>query len=222
MTSHPRPLISILAAALLLAACASSPPPPAWQINARDSLQRATDAYLSGDGRVAAQESARARAEVARTGRVDLLARGELMHCAARVASLELDDCPAYRTLAQDAAPPEQAYARYLAGEARPADAALLPTPQQALAADPVDPDGALAAIGDPFSRLVAAGVLLRRGRATAGVIMRAVDTAAEQGWRRPLLAWLQVQQQRARALGANEEAARLQRRIDLVLGGGF
>jgi hypothetical protein len=96
------------------------------------------------------------------------------------------------------------------------------PHHSRALAADPVDPDGALAAIGDPFSRLVAAGVLLRRGRATAGVIMRAVDTAAEQGWRRPLLAWLQVQQQRARALGANEEAARLQRRIDLVLGGGF
>jgi hypothetical protein len=44
-----------------------------------------------------------------------------------------------------------------------------------------------------------------------------AVDTASAQGWRRPLLAWLQVKQARAQAGGAVEEAARLQRRIDLV-----
>jgi hypothetical protein len=63
----------------------------------------------------------------------------------------------------------------------------------------------------------LAAGVLRRRGLATPGVISAAVETASSQGWRRPLLAWLKVQQQRASAAGSNDEVARIQRRIDLV-----
>jgi hypothetical protein len=49
-------------------------------------------------------------------------------------------------------------------------------------------------------------------------VIEQAVNTASSQGWRRPLLAWLRVQLQRAQAAGAEQEAARIQRRIELVL----
>ena len=77
--------------------------------------------------------------------------------------------------------------------------------------------EGLLAAVDDAQSRLIAAAVLLRRGQATPGVISAAVETASGQGWRRPLLAWLKVQQQRASAAGASDEAARIQRRIDLV-----
>ena len=54
----------------------------------------------------------------------------------------------------------------------------------------------ALARIDDPQSRLIAAGVLFRQGRADPGVIALAIDTASAQGWRRALLAWLQVQAQ--------------------------
>jgi hypothetical protein len=43
------------------------------------------------------------------------------------------------------------------------------------------------------------------------------VDNASAQGWRRPLLAWLKVQQARAQAGGAMDEVARLQRRIELL-----
>ena len=77
--------------------------------------------------------------------------------------------------------------------------------------------DAALAAIKDPLSQLVAAGVLFRSGRATPAVITQAVDTASARGWRRPLLAWLKVQQQRAQSAGDANAAAALQRRIDLV-----
>jgi hypothetical protein len=77
--------------------------------------------------------------------------------------------------------------------------------------------EAALARIQDPLSRLVAAGVLLQRGLASPAVATLAADTAAAQGWRRPLLAWLRVQQARAQASGAADEVARLQRRIDLV-----
>jgi hypothetical protein len=51
----------------------------------------------------------------------------------------------------------------------------------------------AVAEIKDPLSRLVAAGVLLRGGAAVPALLQQGVDTA-EQGWRRPLMAWLLLQ----------------------------
>jgi len=75
----------------------------------------------------------------------------------------------------------------------------------------------AAAAIDEPLARLIAAGVLLRQGRASPALVARAVDTASEQGWRRPLLAWLGVQARLAEQAGQTEEAARIRRRMDLV-----
>jgi hypothetical protein len=206
---------------LTLAACSSTPPPPDWQMNAKGSVERAAEAWLSGDSRIEAAEFARARAEVARTGRPDLVARVELLRCATRVAALDLAPCTGFEAMAQDATPAEQAYARYLAGTAQAADAALLPEVHRPLAVGSTAPDSTLAAIEDPLSRLVAAGVLLRRNQATPGVIAQAVEIASAQGWRRPLLAWLKVAQQRAQAGGAVDEVARLQRRMDLILDAG-
>jgi hypothetical protein len=203
-------------AVLALAACSSTPPPPQWPAEAKGSSERATEAWLSGDSRIEAAEFNRARAEVARTGQVALVARLELLRCATRVASLVVEPCTGFDVLAQDAAPAEQAYARYLAGTAQAADAALLPEAHRSLVGNST-PAAALAAIKDPLSQLVAAGVLFRSGRASPGVIAQAVDTASARGWRRPLLAWLQVQQERAKAAGDANAAAAVQRRIDLV-----
>ena len=66
-------------------------------------------------------------------------------------------------------------------------------------------------------TQLVATGVLLQMGQLAPQGIAAAVDTASKQGWRRPLLAWLGVQLQRADAAGDTEAKARIQRRIDLV-----
>lgn len=203
---------------LVLTACASKPPVPGWQLNAKGSAERAAQAWLSGDSRVEAAEFARARFDVASTGRADLVARVELLRCATRVASLVFEPCTGFNALAADAAPAEQAYARYLSGQAQPVDAALLPPAHRPLASSPAAPDAALAAIEDPLSRLVAAGVLLQRGQAGPAVMEQAVQAASSQGWRRPLLAWLQLQEQRARAGGAAAQADQLKRRIRLLL----
>ena len=202
-----------------LSACSSAPPPPDWQMGAKGSLERSTEAWLRGDSKIEAVEFARARAEVASTGRADLVARAELVRCATRVASLDMAPCAGFDALAADAAPAELAYSRYLTGAPLPGDAALLPKAHQSLVvATGVASDAALAAVEDPLSRLVAAGVLLRRGMATPGTVQTAVDTASARGWRRPLLAWLRVAQERASAGGATDEVARLQRRIDVLV----
>ena len=207
-----------LGAALLLAACANNPPPPEWQMNAKGSLERATEAYLAGNHRIEAVEFARARAELARTGRTDLVARAELTRCAVRVASLVFDDCPGFAALAQDASPEQQAYADYLAGRSTAQSMALLPPAQRDAAANK-DVTAALGRIDDPLSRLVALGVLMRTGRAEPALFALAVQTASSQGWRRPLLAWLNLQLQRTEGAGETLEAARLRRSVELVSG---
>ncbi len=216
-TSASRTFMAITAAALLLAGCASKPPEPEWEMNAHGSAQKALEAYLSGNARVEKPEWERARAEVARTGRPDLLARLELLRCAAQVASLVVEPCTAFEALRQDAAAPERAYADYLAGRALAApDAALLP-PAQRTVATAGSGGAALAAIEDPLSRLVAAGVLLQTGRADPAAIATATGTASAQGWRRPLMAWLLLQVQRAEAAGDKDAAERLRRRVAVV-----
>ena len=209
----------IAAVALALAACAGGPVPPDWQLNTRDALSSFSAAYLKGNTPLAAQDFVRARAEIASTGRLDLLARAELLRCALRVASLEFDACPEYQALAVDAGAAERAYAAFLMGQWQGLDAALLPEQHRALIARTAD-SRTLAEIKDPLSRLVAAGTLLRAGKLAPEAMQEAAETASSQGWRRPLLAWLEVMTKRADALGDGDAAARLRRRSALVVDG--
>ena len=187
--------VALAAAALLVAACGGSPPAPEWQANASDALQSFQQRYLAGDTKGAESEFLRARSELSATGRADLVARAELVRCAARVASLDFEPCSGFEALRDGAGPEEVAYAAYLEGR----------VPRQAA--------------NEPLARLVAYGVHLRAGGITPQDIGAAVDIASAQGWRRPLLAWLGVQLKRAEDAGDSETAARLKRRIDLVSG---
>ena len=64
----------------ILAACASQPVPPDWQAAAYSGLKTFTADYLRGDNRLADFEFARARGELARTGRFEHgLTLGEIM-----------------------------------------------------------------------------------------------------------------------------------------------
>lgn len=214
----PRVPLCAVALALTLAACGNAPRVPDWQIEAKGALDRAVAAYLEGNAKVEQAEQAHARRQLARTGRADLLAQAELVLCAARVASLAGGGCPAFEALRQDATPTQRAYADYLRGQLAPADIALLPPAQRTAALRTASDGSALAEPTEPLSTLVAAGALLQAGKANPTIIEQAVRTASEQGWRRPLLAWLGVQRQRAEQAGNTAEAARLQRRMDLVL----
>lgn len=200
-----------IACVLALAGCASKPQPPDWQPNAKSALDGFLDAWLHGDTSAADAEFARARRETASTGRFDNVAQVELVRCAARAASL-VYDCPGYTALAGDATAAQQAYAAYLSGQWQGLNAGLLPEQHRAVVTS-----GSLAGVQDPLARLVAAGALMKAGKMTPADIAIAVDTASNQGWRRPLLAWLGVQEQRAQAAGDAAAVQQIRRRIALA-----
>ena len=211
----------ILVLNVVLSGCASGPAPQAWESNAQSALQNASTAYLTGNTRVEEQDFARALRELRATGRADLVATAELTRCAARAASLVFDDCPAYLPLAADAGAEQRAYADYLAGRWQGLNAALLPKHHASVVAHPATA-AALSQTLEPLSRLVAAGMLLKHGNlsqpALDEVTLTAVQTASNQAWRRPLLAWLGVQIKSAEANGDAVQVATLKRRIDLIL----
>ena len=59
--------------------------------------------------------------------------------------------------------------------------------------------------------------MLFETNRSDPTVIQVAIDTASAQGWRRPLLAWLNLQLERAESAGASNDAQELRRRIAIV-----
>jgi hypothetical protein len=222
-------VLAALSSAALLAACAGGPPPPAWQSNARQALDSAVQAHLSGDSRVEAQDFARARSEIARTGNPQLMARAELIRCAAHVAGLMFGPCEGFERLRGDADLAGRIYADYLTAMPLSADdIARLPSAQRDAAkavassrrgerSAPGPSAASVQKIDDPLARLIAVAVLFQAGQASPEMIAIAADTASAQGWRRPLLAWLNVQALRAEQAGVTEQAQRLRRRIELV-----
>jgi hypothetical protein len=205
--------------AALLTACAGTPPPPDWKMNAQGALESFEKQYLDGNSKLAAVNFERARAEIARTGRADLMARADLIRCATETAALVSEHCAIAAALPDRAAPADRAYAAFLAGKWEGLDPALLPEAYRALvrARDDAAREQALRDIKPPLSRLIAAGVLFQQSMLTPAGQMHAVDTASDQGWRRPLLAWLHVQLQRAEAAGDQAATASLRQRIDIV-----
>lgn len=213
--------LTTLIALLLLAACGGTPPPADWKMNAVSSLEHAQQRWLEGDSKAAEPALVKVRSEIAKSGRLDLLARAELAACATRIASLDFSPCTSYDKVANDAGSADQAYARFLNGDWIGLDAAALPAHYADVlgAKDAASASRAVADIKEPLPRLIAAALLLRVERATPETLALALETASERGWRRPLLAWLQVTRQRAVASGDTTAAALLQRRIDFVLG---
>jgi len=214
-----RRLASAAVMLALLGGCAGGPPPPDWEIEAHGALEAYVRHALEGKARLADRDFERARAALARTGRAELLARAELTRCALQVASLMFEPCVGFDPLRADAPPREQTYADFLAGRWSALDPALLPARYQAVVQAGAASEATLAAIEDPRSRLIAAGALFRVGRLSPAGIELARETASAQGWRRPLLAWLAVEIERARAAGDTALAERHRRSVERVLG---
>jgi hypothetical protein len=206
-----------------LAGC-SGPSPKEWAINASSAQNNAIEAYLSGDNARYQVEAQLLRRTLGATAKTTLLTRAELSLCAAQLASLVEGSCPAYLPLSVDASLAEQAYEAFLrgdfeglkAGQGAGIAVSHLPPLYRSIVENP----SALTnkAFQDaPLSALVASGVLFRRGELSPEGVAQAVEIASDQGWRRPLLAWLGVQEALFKAAGKPQLAQGVRRRIDMA-----
>lgn len=215
---------TVLAVLLVLGGCGTRVAVPEWQVNAHGAVERATQAELEGNSRVARLEWDRARREAARTADATWVGRVALTECAIRQTALDLAPCEAFLAVEADAATADLAYHRWLLARPLADDTPALPSAYRPwVQAWPLtegeDTAGRLAAMNDPVARLIAASVLFRVQRLDAAGVRLAVDTASVHGWRRPLLAWLRVQHQVAKQSGDSVLRDAVQRRLDLLNG---
>ena len=211
-----------LALTLLLSACGNAPPVPRWQADAASLAKDYQADWLEGRDLRARLDFAQALRATAATGEPALLAHLYLVQCGLRRAALDWSACTEYaHWRGANPDPAEAAYEHFLEGnwadlqgEALPPQYAALPPLAQAPAERL---NRALAAIGDPLSRLIAASVALKRGQGDARTLQLASAAAAQQGWRRPLLAWLKLRLAAAKERNDTAEETLLAQRIQLV-----
>lgn len=211
--------IVILMLASLLGACGGGQTAPDWQFDAQTAAERYTRHYLAGDVKLAATSFAQARAAVAATGDVAAVAHIELVRCGLHTAALDFSLCSGYAKLAAiRTTPADSAYARFISGDWQGIETGLLPAQYAALVGAASQPQAAInrtiAAIDDPVSRLIASGIMIKRGQFDAATLQAAVDTASMQGWRRPLLTYLGLQEKQG---GDAATLAAIAARIRLV-----
>jgi hypothetical protein len=191
---------------------------PEWEELAHEGFEQYQRSYFAGD-RSADRDFRKAANALASTGKVELRARGELIRCAFATAALDFSVCEKWQSLQGDADARDRAYGALLSGAFANLDAKDLP-PQYvplARAQGAGARNEALRRIDDPLSRLIGAGTLFRAGDISPEGVAVAVDTASEQGWRRPLLAWLTAQAKLAQAAGDAAALDRIRKRLDVV-----
>lgn len=202
-----------------LAACSSGPTVPDWQIDTQAAMARYTQYYLQGRSQLAVASFAQSRAATAATGDIAAVAHLELVKCGVQTASLDLSACTPYTELAATATTPtDAAYYQFIRGQWTGLNSATLPHQYasllEAAAASTDSSNARLMQISDPLSRLVAIGVMIERNQFNLKTLQIATDTAAAQGWRRPLLAYLLLQKKN---LTEATQLQQIQSRIEIV-----
>jgi hypothetical protein len=190
-------------------------------MDAHDTLERFRVAYLQGNSRLADRYLTDARTALSSTARPELAVRVDVIRCALGTSSLDFDACAAARELTQWMDSEDRAYFEFLTGDWQRLESRLLPEQYRPLVPfrDDISAHRLLTGIADPLSRLIAAGVLFKHGHLSPGGVALAVETASAQGFRRPLLAWLTVQEELASTASDPDLHRKVQARIDLLKG---
>jgi len=114
------------------------------------------------------------------------------------------------------------AYYNFLKGNFAAAEDNLLPSNYRGFIKAARDKDlakavGEIKSISDPLSRLIASGILVKYLSYDENILQSAVNTAAENGWRRPLWAYLTKLQKYYLDSGETVKAKSIKERLDLL-----
>lgn len=183
---------------LLLSGCGGGPTVPDWKIDTQTAMARYTQHYLEGRSKLALASFDKARNASAATANINAVAHLELVKCGVTMAALDTSPCTGYTSLAQQNSDASDAtYYRFLTGDWQHLDKTQLPSQYHPLlqAQTVNDINTAIEQITDPLSRLIAASISYAYLQHDDKTLQIAVATASAQGWRRPLLAYLRLQE---------------------------
>jgi hypothetical protein len=210
----------LLSLALLLAACGGGPAVPDWKRDRISLIEKYKRAELKGENKLADRYFEQALDAAGSTGKLDESARLHLIRCATRQASLAFEACTAYQEYAKLSFNAENdAYYRFLSGQWDTLDAGKLPAHYREFQAnhDAAKTLGILQKIDDPLPRLIAISLVVMRRQADDATLNLAAETASEQGWRKPLLVYLKLLENRASLSEDRAALEELRTRIKLV-----
>ncbi|NOT16582.1 MAG: hypothetical protein HOP20_00765 [Sulfuriferula sp.] len=181
---------------LLVSACSSGPSVPDWQLDTQSAMARYSQQYLEGRSKLAAASFDKARNATSATADIAAVAHLELIKCGIAMAALNSAPCSAYTRLAPSNTV-DANYYRLLTGDFQHIDKQQIPSQYQAwlMSKNTNDINTQLNQISNPVSRLIATSLSILHRPHNATTVQIGIDTASAQGWRRPLLAYLLLQQ---------------------------
>ncbi|MEN6621379.1 MAG: hypothetical protein ABFD50_07525 [Smithella sp.] len=189
-------ILLIFAVLITIWAC-SSQPVPQWQETSSRQLENYKVYFLTDKEDATEPHFVQARKAISGNNNLHLLATAYLTKYALYAATLEdFDDTEFLRIdkLQPDAA--YRAYYNFLKGDFGKIEADMLPPAYRKIISLMLDKNitaanKQIANITDPLSRLIACGIRVKYLPYDENSLQLAIDTAADQGWSRPLWAYL-------------------------------
>ncbi|MGV8057721.1 MAG: hypothetical protein AB2L12_06835 [Smithellaceae bacterium] len=215
---------NILVITLLMFICAcGSQPIPQWKDTSSRQLENYKINFLADKEDATEPHFVQAKKAISSNNDLDLLATVYLTKYALHVAALEnFDDSEFLRIDKLQPNSANRAYYDLLKGNFGQIDSARLSANYSNLLPLMVGKNlfaasQEIAAINDPLSRLIVCGIWLKYLPYDESILRLAIDTAAQQGWRRPLWAYLTALQKYYSDRQENSKAQDIKERLELL-----
>ncbi|PKN66748.1 MAG: hypothetical protein CVU54_17720 [Deltaproteobacteria bacterium HGW-Deltaproteobacteria-12] len=212
----------VLTLLIFLCAC-SSQPIPQWKDTASRQLENYKVNFLADKEDASEPHFVQAKKAISSNNDLNLLATAYLTKYALHTAALEdFDDRDFLRIDQLQPQTNNRAYYDLLKGNFGQIDPGRLPANYSKLLPLLADKNLSAAtreitAISDPLSRLIACGVWVKYLSPDESILQLAIDTAARQGWRRPLWAYLTRLQQYYSDRQETGKASAIKERLELL-----
>ncbi len=212
----------VLCLLAFICAC-SSATVPRWMDTASRQLENYKVNFLTNAEDDSEPNFTKARTAISSNNDLNLLAVVYLTRYALHTAVLEnFDDSEFIRINKLQPNTSHRAYFDFLKGNFRQIMPRDLPAPYRKLPPLMLSGDlsaavGQIASIDDPVSLLIACGVWVKYLPVDESILQLAIDTAAKQGWRRPLWAYLTRLQQYYADRRETTKAEKIRERLELL-----
>jgi hypothetical protein len=209
---------------IFVCACASSTSQiPEWKDMASRQLESYKKSFLTGKEDIADVHFNRAKNAIASSNNLNLLAKAYLTKYALHTAALEdFDGSDFIRINKLDPVAANFAYYNFLKGKISSIEDNLLPAQYLSLIKPARNKDSIkglheISSIDDPLSRLIACGIWVKFLPYDENILQLAINTSADNGWRKPLWAYLTQLQKYYLSRGEAAKAENVKEWLELL-----